>query len=92
MSAAAAMPTISTFLGIVIRMYYRDHAPPHFHAYYQEHEAKIAIDTREVIAGSLPRRALSLVKEWAGLHQEELRSNWIAAEQRKPLGDIEPLE
>lgn len=92
MSAAAAMPTISTFLGIVIRMYYRDHAPPHFHAYYQEHEAKIAIDTREVIAGSLPRRALALVQEWAETHQAELRQDWALAGQRKPLTDIEPLE
>jgi hypothetical protein len=86
------MPTISNFLGIVIRMYYRDHPPPHFHAYYQEHEAKIAIETRAVISGHLPRRALALVREWAELHQQQLRANWITAEQRKPLHDIEPLE
>jgi Domain of unknown function (DUF4160) len=86
------MPTISGFLGIVIRMYYRDHAPPHFHAYYQDHEAKIAIDSGEVIAGSLPRRALALVREWTDLHRSELLRNWTAAEQRRPLDAIEPLE
>ena len=33
------MPTISEFFGILIRMYYDDHSPPHFHAYYSGHEA-----------------------------------------------------
>jgi hypothetical protein len=86
------MPTISVFLGIVVRMYYRDHAPPHFHAYYQGHEAKISIETLEVISGHLPRRALGLVIEWAELHRQELRADWTLAEQRKPLNTIEPLE
>ena len=86
------MPTISTFLGIVIRMYYRDHFPPHFHAYYQEYEARIVIDRLEIISGHLPRRALALVFEWADLHREELQANWASAEQRKPLSGIEPLE
>jgi len=27
------MPTISWFYGIAIRMFYNDHAPPHFHAF-----------------------------------------------------------
>ena len=86
------MPTISAFLGIVIRMYYRDHPPPHFHAYYQEHEARIAIDRPELISGYLPRRALALVLEWAELHQQQFQANWRSAEQRRPLNDIEPLE
>jgi len=86
------MPTISFFLGISIRMYYRDHPPPHFHAYYQEHEAKITLDSLEIISGHLPRRALALVMEWAELHRQELQANWIAAEQRKPLSSVQPLE
>ena len=49
-------------------MYYDDHPPPHFHAIYGEHEAKIAIETMEVIEGKLPRRALGLVLDWAELH------------------------
>ena len=52
------MPTLSIFFGIVIRMYYDDHPPPHFHAIYGEHEAKIGIETLELIEGKLPRRAL----------------------------------
>lgn len=61
------MPTISMFFGILIRMYFNDHPPPHFHARYNEHEAVIAIEPLSVIEGSLPKRALSLVLEWAAL-------------------------
>jgi hypothetical protein len=86
------MPTISFFLGISIRIYYRDHPPPHFHAYYQEHEARIAIDSLEILSGYLPRRALALVVEWAELHRRELEANWVCAERRMPLSDVEPLE
>ena len=51
------MPTISFFYGIAIRMYFRDHAPAHFHAIYGEHEAFISIETGEVIFGHLPKTA-----------------------------------
>ena len=51
------MPTLSVFFGIVIRMYYDDHPPPHFHAIYGEHEAKIGIETLELMDGKLPRRS-----------------------------------
>jgi hypothetical protein len=53
------MPTISSFFGIVIRMYYDDHMPPHFHAYYAEHDAALTIETLEVLEGNLPKRAFS---------------------------------
>ena len=62
------MPTISMFYGIFIRMYFNDHAPPHFHARYGESEATIDIETRAVIEGELPGRALKLVTEWAIIH------------------------
>jgi len=48
-------------------MYYEDHAPPHFHAIYGEFEAVIGIQTDEVLQGSLPRRALKLVKRVAAI-------------------------
>jgi hypothetical protein len=86
------MPTISMFFGIVIRMYYGDHAPAHFHAFYQGHEALIAIETTEVIAGELPRRALELVFDWTELHQQQLTENWSRAKEHTPLDNIEPLE
>ena len=86
------MPTISTFFGIVIRMYYGDHAPAHFHAFYQGHEALIAIETLELITGELPRRAQELVFDWAELHRQELVGNWQKAQDHLPLDNIEPLE
>jgi hypothetical protein len=86
------VPTLSSFYGIIIRMYYDDHAPPHFHAHYGEASALIAIETLEVLDGSLPRRALSLTLEWASQHREELRSAWKLAEEHHPLGRIAPLE
>jgi Domain of unknown function (DUF4160) len=57
------VPTIAWFYGIAIRMYVRDHSPPHFHAIYGEHEALVAIETGEVIEGTLPKAAARLVKE-----------------------------
>ena len=66
------MPTISRFYGIVIRMYFADHAPPHFHAVYAGEEAVIVIATGEILRGGLPDRALRMVREWASMHRDEL--------------------
>ena len=65
------MPEISRFLGIVIRMYFLDHDPPHFHAAYAGAEAQIRIRPLGVLGGTLPPRALALVVEWASLHEIE---------------------
>lgn len=73
-------------------MYYDDHNPPHFHAEYGGDEALISIDTLDVIAGTLPSRALGLVYEWAGKHRAELQEAWKRAENLEPTGQIEPLE
>ncbi len=70
------MPTISIFYGIIIRMFYEDHAPPHFNAQYGDHKASIAIDPLRLIDGSLPARALVLVLDWAEMHKAELHENW----------------
>ena len=85
------MPEISRFLGIIIRMYFRDHAPAHFHAEYGEYEITVDIETG-VISGRFPKRALRAVMEWRNLHRDELIANWEAARNRKPLSKIEPLE
>ena len=86
------MPRISEFFGIVVTMYYNDHAPPHFHAKYAEHEAVLEIDTLEVFQGQLPRRALSLVREWASIHHRALMQAWDAARKGEPLPGIPGLE
>lgn len=85
------MPEISRFLGVVIRMYYRDHAPPHFHATYGDYEITVEIETG-VTEGKFPRRAMTAVLDWFALHQVELQENWERARREEPLLDIEPLE
>ena len=73
------MPTISWFYGIAIRMYVRDHPPPHFQVVYAEYEANVSIETGDVIEGALPRAAARLVKEWTLARQAQLRDNWRRA-------------
>ena len=85
------MPEISRFYGIVIKMFFDDHHPPHFHSLYGGHEALIAISTLAVIAGNLPPRAMGLVIEWATLHQDALQADWERAKALKPLDKIDPL-
>ena len=86
------MPRVSTFYGIVIAMYYQDHALPHFHARYGDHEALIDIQALRILQGWLPRRALALAFEWANLRQAELLSDWNAAASGVPLAPIAPLD
>lgn len=85
------MPELCRFYGIIIRLYFDDHAPPHFHASYGGDEAVVEIDTLAVIHGNLPSRARSLVREWALLHQGELQEAWKKAKQLQPPGKIDPL-
>ena len=85
------MPEICRFLGIVIRMYIREHPPCHFHAEYGEYEITVDIKTG-VVTGKFPRRALNAVLDWYVMHQDELLANWESAMNRQPLSKIEPLE
>ncbi len=86
------MPEIARFYGIVIKMFFEDHNPPHFHAQYGEWEVLIDINTFGVFAGHFPPRALGLVIEWATQHQNELLNNWERARVQKSLSKIEPLK
>ena len=86
------MPEISRFLGIVIAMYYNDHAPAHFHAQYGSHAVRVEIASCTVLSGSIPPRALRLVLEWLDLHRDQLAADWRLAGQRRPLNRIDPLE
>ncbi|HUT02971.1 MAG TPA: DUF4160 domain-containing protein [bacterium] len=85
------MPTISHFYGIVIQMFWRDHGPAHFHALYGGYEATVDIRELRVLRGSLPRRALTLVLEWASEHRDELMEDWKLCDQLRTPKPIEPL-
>ena len=86
------MPELSRFFGIIIRMYYDDHPPPHFHAIYGQYEIQVSIGPIVILNGQLPRRAISMVIEWAAIHQQELMDNWKRLEVNQTMVRIEPLD
>ena len=77
------MPEITRFYGIVIKMFFTEHPPPHFHAVYGEYMGMFRIDTLEMTEGDLPQKAVSLVSEWAKMHQDELQTIWNSRVFRK---------
>ncbi len=86
------MPTISVFYGIIIKMFFDDHTPPHFHAEYAEFKAVIGIEKLNLIEGKLPRRALQLVLDWTELHQTELLEDWRLCQSKQQPHKIKPLQ
>ncbi|MDD2893097.1 MAG: DUF4160 domain-containing protein [Halothiobacillaceae bacterium] len=85
------MPVISRFLGIIIAMYWNDHAPPHFHARYGEYEITVDIQTG-IVSGTFPKRALKHVIEWYELHKNELMDDWELCRQSNNPKPIAPVE
>ncbi len=85
------MPEISRFFGIVIKMFFDDHNPPHFHAEYSGDVALIDIRNLSVFSGHLPPRVRGFVIEWATIHQQELFQNWERAQRLQELLEIDPL-
>ena len=86
------MPEISRFLGIIIKMYFDEHNPPHFHAYYGEHSASVSISDLKVLNGKLPKKVEALIIEWAKQYKKELRENWQLMEERNSPNKIPPLQ
>lgn len=86
------MPEICRFYGLVVALFYNDHAPPHVHVRYGGQRATVAIAPPALLAGRLPPRALGLVVEWAALHREELLADWERARAQQPLLPVAPLE
>lgn len=86
------MPIISTFFGIVVRMFYDEHNPPHVHVEYQGNKAVLDF-WGNIIRGDLKSRtALKLVREWIDLYLDELSEDWNLANAGKEIKKIEPLK
>jgi hypothetical protein len=85
------MPELSRFYGISIRMYFADHAPPHFHALYGEEEVVIDIRRLAIIRGNFSPRAFGLLMEWASIHQDDLLAAWDQAVKAQAPMKIAPL-
>ena len=86
------MSELCRFHGIVIRMFHREHPPPHFHAVYGEYEATVDVATLTVSEGFLPRRVERMVLGWANARQTELNRAWELASERQNPGKIAPLD
>ena len=84
------MPTISMFYGIIIRMYYDDHNPPHFHAFYGDYKAIFDFDG-EMIEGTMPNNKKKLIIARTLIHKDELNANWQLAKNSEILYNINPL-
>ena len=84
------MPTISMFYGIIIRMYYDDHNPPHFHAFYGDYKAIFNFDG-EILEGTMPNSKKKLIAAWTFIHKDELKANWQLAKNSEILYNINPL-
>jgi len=86
------MPVISIFFGIVIRMYFREHEPKHFHAEYQALEGKFDFDGNQLVGNIRSKNALGLIQQWAQLNRAALEVNWSKIQAGQPLDRIPPLE
>ena len=86
------MPVISIFFGIVIRMYYREHEPKHFHAEHQAQHGKFDFDGNQIVGNITSRNALDLIRQWALANRPALEANWSKITARQPLDRIPPLE
>jgi hypothetical protein len=86
------MPIVSMFFGVIIRMFYDDHNPPHLHAEYQGKKA--VFDFRgNIVRGDLGSpTATRLLREWVELHSRELTEDWELAREGRELNKIAPLE
>ena len=86
------MPVVSTFFGLIIRMFFDDHDPPHFHVEYQGQMATFDFSGKPLSGAIRSARARRLVQEWARLHEHELQANWKRVKSLHPLRQIPPLE
>ncbi len=86
------MPEISRFFGIIVRMFYDDHNPPHFHVEFGDKRAKVDFRGNILIGDLGSKTALKLVREWIDLHQAELLEDWELARANKEIKKITPLE
>jgi hypothetical protein len=86
------MPVVSMFFGLIIRMYYDEHNPPHVHVEFHGNKALVDF-CGNVLRGDLhSRTALRLVREWIDMRQNELAENWTLARDGNEIRNIAPLD
>jgi hypothetical protein len=83
---------IAVFFGIIVRMFYREHEPAHFHAEHQGQHGKVDFDGQMIVGSIASKTALKLIRDWARLHRAELEANWARMKAGQALDRIAPLE
>ena len=86
------MPEISRFYGIIIRIFYDDHSPPHFHAFYGKKEGLYSIEKAEKLAGEIPAKQDKIIKKWARQYRKELLDSWNMAKDKTPPKKVPPAK
>jgi Domain of unknown function (DUF4160) len=84
------VPVVSAFFGIIVRMFYNDHEPPHIHVEHQGDHAKMDF-AGNVMAGQLGPAVVRRLRDWTRLYRSALESNWKAIKAGKPLERIPSL-
>lgn len=88
------MPVLSTFFGIIVRMYKElggKHSMPHIHAEYSGEEIVVALDGT-VLEGSFPKNKMKLLDAWMEIHREDLEANWRLLSNGEQFFRIDPLK
>jgi len=86
------MPTISIFFGLIVRMYYKDHQPPHIHVQYQSNNAVIDILTGNITEGKLSTPQLRYIQAWVEIHRDDLLADWELCRNGENPFRIDPLK
>lgn len=87
------MPVLSTFFGIIVRMYRErggKHNVPHIHAEYSGNEVVVALNGT-ILEGSIPKPKMKLLDAWMEIHHEDLEANWKLLSNGEQFFRIDPL-
>ncbi|MEN0051849.1 MAG: DUF4160 domain-containing protein, partial [Bacteroidota bacterium] len=62
--------------GVKIQLFFKDHAPPHFHTSIAEFKAIISIEDGGILEGELPKNKKKEILSWAAENKEILMEIW----------------
>ena len=86
------MPEVCRFFGIIIRMNFDEHNPPHIHVEHQGDKAVFEFNGNIPRGQLKSRTAIKLVREWVDLHVSELQEDWELAQAGNTIKKINPLD
>jgi hypothetical protein len=86
------MPEICRFFEIIIRMFFDEHDPPHFHAEYQGNKSVFDFKGNFMKGALNSRTTTRLLREWIDLRLDDLKEDWELARVGKEVKMIAPLE